>query len=97
MLKPRYLPPEKINLSGVAEEDMSLFHFALLQLKASMVEQLADAEFLEALKQAESKRTHTVHQDVVASELELKAKQLLEVVGGSYEEDRKTKKESRRR
>lgn len=47
-------------------QEMSFFHFVLLQLRSSTLDLLTEPELLDALRQASGKRTHTVHQDVVA-------------------------------
>ncbi len=39
---------------------MTFFHFVLLQLPSSIVDALTDPELMDALKQANNKRTHTV-------------------------------------
>lgn len=54
-----------LDLKSPDRKEMTLFHFVLLQLPCATVEALTDPELLNALKMASSKRTHTVHQDVL--------------------------------
>lgn len=54
-----------LDLKSPDRKEMTFFHFVLLQLPPATVEALTDLELLNALKTASSKRTHTVHQDVL--------------------------------
>eukprot|EP00434_Breviolum_minutum_P000400 symbB.v1.2.000339.t2/scaffold22.1/size431876/7 len=54
-----------MDLKSPERKEMTFFHFVLLQLPSSIVDALTDPELMDALKQANNKRTHTVHQDVV--------------------------------
>eukprot|EP00435_Cladocopium_sp_Y103_P032356 s607_g8.t1 len=54
-----------LDLKSPDRKEMTFFHFVLLQLPPATVEALTDPELLNALKMASSKRTHTVHQDVL--------------------------------
>lgn len=54
-----------LDLKSPERKEMTFFHFVLLQLPSSIVDALTDPELMDALKQANNKRTHTVHQDVV--------------------------------
>lgn len=55
-----------LDLRSPLRRDVSLFHFVLLQLQASDVQDLCSPDFVEALQSAYLRRAFTVHHDTIS-------------------------------